>query len=409
MQPPKPADLLSRLRATPPGALLLEALAGVDGAHLVGGAIRDLLLGQDPVDLDVVVEGDALDAARTAADRLGGAAVTHERFGTATVSAPGLAFDLVTARSERYVAPGALPDVAPASLDADLARRDFTVNALAMALDGPAPGAVRGVPHALDDLDQRRLRVLHDASFSDDPTRLLRLVRYAARLRFGVEPHTHDLAVRAIHAGAPATVSRSRIGDELMLLLREPTAPEALERARALGLNRALHADLRFDQATAEAALSLLPPDGRRELLLLAMAARDMDPDVLRAWLDDLQLPAPERDIVVASVANAPRLAEELRAARAPSEIAAAVAPLPLEAAAAAGALGARDPARAWLDELRHVKLLIGGDDLVAAGVPQGPDVGRGLRAALAARLDGTLPGEREAELAAALAALGRK
>lgn len=388
--------------------LLLDALAGVDGAHLVGGAVRDLLLEADPQDLDIVVEGDALAAARTAADRLGGAAVAHERFATATVSAPGLTFDLVTARSERYVEPGALPEVAPASLEADLGRRDFTVNALALALDGPTPGALRTVAGGLEDLAGRQLRVLHDASFTDDPTRLLRLVRYAARLGFAIEPHTYDLAVRAVNGGAPATVSRARIGDALMPLLREPTAAEALRLAAELGLDRALHPRLRFDPVLAADALALAPIDGRRELLLLAIASRELEREELRAWLDGLQLSAAAREVVVAAAADAAELADRLLAARRPSEVAAAAAPVAVEAVAAAGALGAQEPARAWIEELRHVGLAIDGSDLLAAGVAEGPDVGRGLRAALAARLDGELRG-RDAELAAALGALGRK
>lgn len=409
MQTPTAEELLRRLRSQPPGALLLEALAGVEGAHLVGGAVRDLLLGGEPEDFDVVVEGDGLAAARVAADRLGGAAVAHERFGTATVTAPPrMTFDVVTARTERYVEPGALPEVAPAALDADLERRDFTVNALAMALGGAMAGVLRSASGGLEDLAGRQLRVLHDASFTDDPTRLLRLVRYAARLGFAIEPHTHDLARRAINGGAPATVSRARIGDELMLLLREPAAPEALRLAAQLGLDHALHPRLRFDPAPAADALALLPSGGRRDLILLAVAGRKLGREDLYAWLDALQFSAPDRDVVVTAAADAPQLAERLRAARRPSEIAAAASPVALEAVAVAGALGARDPARAWLDDLRHIRLAIDGSDLLAAGVPEGPDVGRALRAAYAARLDGELGG-REAELASALGAVGRK
>src|SRR3954451_15132627 len=177
-------ELLARLRARPRAARLLDALAGVEGAHLVGGAVRDVLLGGEAVDLDVAVEGDAAAAARTAAERVGGRVREHERFATATVEADDLAFDVARARRERYPAPGALPEVEPASLEEDLLRRDFTVNTLAAALGPPTPGELRSAPGALEDLETRRLRVLHDDSFTDDPTRLLRLVRYAARLRF---------------------------------------------------------------------------------------------------------------------------------------------------------------------------------------------------------------------------------
>ncbi|MDQ6751768.1 MAG: hypothetical protein M3Z33_13590, partial [Actinomycetota bacterium] len=301
MQPPTPHELLDRVRALPQGALLLDALAGVDGAHLVGGAVRDLMLAGDPQDFDVVVEGDAVAAAEVAAERLGGAAVAHERFGTATIVASTLRFDLAGARSERYVHPGALPEVTASSLDADLARRDFTVNALAMALDGPEPGRLRAAPGGLEDLAARRLRVLHDASFTDDPTRLLRLVRYAARLSFAIEPHTYELAVRALDAGALGTVSTPRIGDELMHLMRETRAPAALRLAAELRLDHRLHRDLRFDAALAADVLALLPPGARRDLALLAVTARQLGREELRAWLDELQVSAAARDVVLAA------------------------------------------------------------------------------------------------------------
>ena len=370
--------------------------------------MRDLLLGGEPEDLDVVVEGDAPAAAIAAAGRLGGTALAHKRFGTATVTAPGLTFDVATARTERYVEPGALPEVAPASLDADLARRDFTVNALALALDGPVPGALRAARRGLDDLESGRLRVLHDASFTDDPTRLLRLVRYAARLGFDIDPHTHALAVRAVNAGAPGTVSRARIGDELMLLLREPTALDALQLAAELGLDRALHPGLRLDSDATGDALALLPREGRRDLVALALATRHLDRDELRAWLDELQVSAPARETVVAAAVDADELARRLAAARRRSEIAAVASAAPLEAVAVAGGRGAREPARAWLQELRHIGLSIDGRDLLEAGVPEGPEIGRALRAALDARLDGEVAPGREAELEAALGAVGR-
>src|SRR3954464_6111046 len=167
------------------------ALEGEEAVYVVGGAVRDVLLGRTPHALDFVVEGDAVAVARRAAERLGGRVTVHERFGTATVEAAEATFDLAGARRERYERPGALPEVElGASLRDDLARRDFTVNAIALHL---ADGALTFHPGACEDLDARRLRVLHDGSFADDPTRLLRMARYAARLAFAVEPHTDRL------------------------------------------------------------------------------------------------------------------------------------------------------------------------------------------------------------------------
>ena len=403
-------ELFARLRAQPRAARLLDALAGVEGAHLVGGAVRDVLLGGEAVDLDVVVEGDAAAAARTAAERVGGRVREHERFGTATVEADDLAFDVARARRERYPAPGALPEVEPASLEEDLLRRDFTVNALAVALGPPAPGTLHAAPQSREDLGARRLRVFHDDSFRDDPTRLLRLLRYATRLRFAIEPGTEELARAAVAAGAPATVSGGRIGDELRLLLREPEPNIALRLAGELGLDRALHPAFAPDPEAADRARALLPSDGRDDLVVLAAACRTFDPEALAAWLDELEFPAGERDAVVAAALGAAPLGRRLAAASRPSEIAGAARGHSPEAVALAAAVvpEAVDPAGRWLDGLRHVTLEIDGEDVLAAGVPEGPEIGEALAGALARKLDGEVAG-REAELAAALAAIGRE
>ncbi len=386
-------DLAPRVRALPAAV----PLAGVlPDAWIVGGAVRDLLLGRDvAVDLDLVIEGDAVAAARRLCGALDGTLVVHDRFGTATVEAGGHVYDLATARAESYATPGALPDVRPGTLEEDLLRRDFTVNAVAVALDG----RVAAVPHAFEDLDARVLRVLHERSFLDDPTRLLRLARYATRLGFGVEPATGVLADAAVAGGALATVTPARIGSELRLLLRERSAMAAL----AWVAGWPLGVSLEVDRARAARALALLPPDGRGDLLLLGSACRSVEPAALASWLDSLGLPARERETVVA-VARADGVEERLAGASRPSEVAAAARGVPVEAVALAGAMGAEGPARAWISDLRHVRLDIDGADLLAAGVPQGEVVGRALAAALNARLDGAAP-DRAAQLAVALAA----
>jgi tRNA nucleotidyltransferase (CCA-adding enzyme) len=381
------------LRALPVAGSVADVLPH---AWIVGGAIRDLLLEARPaIDLDLVVEGDAVAAAERLCVALGGELTVHDRFGTATVSAGGHVYDLATARAESYARPGALPDVRPGTLEEDLRRRDFTVNAIAVSFDGRMASA----PGAFSDLDARRLRVLHDRSFLDDPTRLLRLVRYATRLGFEVEEGTAALASAAVAGGTLATVTPTRIGAELRLLLREPSAVEAL----AWVAEWPLGVPLAFDRALAERALALLPADGRADLLLLGSACRAVDPVVLAGWLDALELTARERDVVVA-VARAQGIEGRLAGASRPSEIAAVARGVPIEAVALAGALGAADAARAWLTDLRHVQLEIDGADLLAAGIPQGEAIGRALAAALEARLDGSAP-DRDAQLAVALAA----
>src|ERR671930_1699134 len=267
-----------------------------------------VLLGREPArDLDLVVEDDAGPVARLLAQRLGGRATFHEPFLTARVDAGEHAYDLATARRERYTRPGALPEVEPAPLDEDLLRRDFTVNAIAANLDGD----VREAPRAHEDLREGRLRVLHDASFADDPTRLLRLVRYAARLNFGIDQRTSVLARGAIAAGALDTVTGTRIGAELRLLLDEPSAGAALGLADSLGLLAALQPPLRWRPELAARARVLLDVP----TVLLATAAVEAEPNALRAALDDWRFLASERDRIVTAVRDAPALAERLGAA----------------------------------------------------------------------------------------------
>jgi len=401
---PETEELAARMLEHPGIARVAGALAAVPGCWLVGGAVRDLLLGVQPVDLDVVVEGDAGDAASVAAGRLGGRILRHERFGTATVEADNLSFDLASSRRETYPRPGALPEVELAPLDEDLARRDFTVNALAAAVSRERLGELRAAPAGLEDLRGRRLRVLHERSFLDDPTRLLRLVRYGARLGFTEEPVTATLARRAIAEVALAPVSGARVAGELLLLLREPEALEALRRAESLGLDRALHPGFHLRRELAPRALEPLPAGARRDLTLLATCVTGLERRELRDWLDRLGLTAAERDAVVAAALDAPDLARGLRAAGRPSEIAALARDRPPEQLAMASALGARAQVEAWNRELSRVRLEISGDDLIAAGMAEGPGIGRALGAALTEKLDSGVSGP-DAELRAALRA----
>jgi tRNA nucleotidyltransferase (CCA-adding enzyme) len=399
------AERLARLRALPAARVVLPAVAGPEAVHVVGGGVRDLLLGRAPHELDLVVEGDALRVARRAAARLGGTVVIHQRFGTATVEADGIAFDLAGSRAETYPRPGALPEVRlGAPLRADLARRDFTVNAIGLRL---ADGELTAWPGALEDLAAGRMRVLHDRSFRDDATRLLRLARYAGRLGFAVEEHTGALARAAVAAGAPATVSGDRMGAELRLLAREPQ-PEALAALAALGdLGPALLGPaFAARPALVEAAVACCPAEARADLAALAVAVCGAERGPLAARLRALAFPAADAAVVVAG-ATVERLAPALAAAEGPSDVDAVLRREPLEAAAVAAALGL-GPAgavAAWLEDGRHERLAISGHDLVAAGL-HGPAVGAGLAAARAALLDGRA-GTAEDQLAVALAAAG--
>ncbi|MEA2297465.1 MAG: hypothetical protein QOF77_401 [Solirubrobacteraceae bacterium] len=386
--------VLEALDGAPAGRELLAAAAGLEGVHLVGGAVRDLLRGTAPRELDVVVEDDpatligrlAAGAQPSGSDPPGAAQTTvrHARFDTATVTTSGGRIDIARSRRERYPTPGALPEVEPAPLAEDLGRRDFTVNAIAVDL---ADGTVRAAPHALEDLEAGRLRVLHDRSFLEDPTRLLRLARYRVRLGFAVETETAALAAASSLDG----LSGARIGAELRLALLEPDPLAVLAGLDGL--------PLLIDAGLARCATQLLPGDGRVDLMILGAATRGLTTE---AWLESLEFTARERDVVLA-VWDAERLAGAMAGAARASDLHAVLGRQPVEAVAVAGALGPGEAARSWLEDLRQVRLEIGGDDLLAAGVPPGPQVGRRLARTLARKLDGELGGGREAELASAL------
>ncbi len=393
----------------------VTALEGEEAVYVVGGAVRDVLLGRGPHELDFVVEGDAVAVARRAAERLGGRVTVHERFGTATVEASDATFDLAGARRERYERPGALPDVElGASLAEDLARRDFTVNAIALHL---ADGELTYYDGAREDLEAGVLRVLHDGSFRDDPTRLLRLARYAARLSFSADARTDQLAAEAVADGAIDTVTGSRLGAELRLLLGEPQ-PSALLQLERHGLGRALlgprswgaRGGFRVQPEVVERTLDLCPPGARGDLAALASSVHG-DRRELAARLDELAFPAAERDVVAHTAASAGYLTDVLTEplmmdGEPISDVALwrALRKQPAETAAVAGAFdggGAFAAARRWLDDVRHRRLSIDGNDLVAAGL-YGRAIGEALEAATAAMLEGRAPG-RDEQLAAAL------
>jgi len=347
-----------------PGIAAIREAAGQTPAFLVGGAVRDLLLGRERTDIDVVVEGDPAELAA----RLGGEAKAHPRFGTVTVETGGLEIDLAMARAESYERPGALPEVRPAGIAEDLARRDFTVNAIAY----PLAGDELLDPHGgRADLERGILRILHADSFRDDPTRALRAARYAARFGFGL----HSEAEAAARETDLATVSAERRDAELQKLAAEPNAVRGFELLAAWGLVP-LPAAPAKRLAAVERLLAEAPWAGFADRAETVLAAVRGERAVAAEALAAVE---PESASVAVELAHG-RSAAELALAR------------------AAGA--------EWLDryvaEWRLIRLEISGEDLIAAGVAEGPAVGAGLGSALRAKLDGEISG-RDEELARAL------
>jgi tRNA nucleotidyltransferase (CCA-adding enzyme) len=415
------AAVIEALAARPGGLELLELAREREDLALVGGAVRDLMLGLTPRELDVVVTGGSAELAAELASRLPGSdarmpeTTRHERFGTVVVEWVNGRIDIAERRAESYRQPGALPDVRPGTPAEDLERRDFTVNAIAVLLGGPRAGEMEAVEHALEDLTAGRLRVLHEGSFLDDPLRLLRLARYRARLGFEVEPGTARLAQSAVAEGALGTVSRARIATELWLASEESDSASAFTSMDELGALAALSLPTPFDQPLLRDAWALMPADAVKEIVDVAVLFHPAGepPDGARAaaaeLMDGFEFPAETRERVLAGAFDAAILAKGIERAERPSQLRALLAGRPVEAVVIAGALGARssadvlERARDWIAELRQVRLQIGGDDLLAAGLPEGPEVGRRLQRTLDRKLDGELAGGREAELRAAL------
>jgi len=376
--------------------------------YLVGGAVRDLLLGRPgrTADVDLVVEEDAPGFARELARRLEARVKLHGRFGTAVVdTSSGERLDLATARKESYDRPGALPRVRPGTIEDDLARRDFTVNAMAMEI------ARRGRPRLLDpfggraDLRRGRIRMLHPGSPCDDATRAFRAVRYANRLGFTIDPETRRWIRDAVEGGAVNAVSGDRIRRELALVFSEPNRGDAVRELGRLGLAAALHPSLTVDTATIRRLrfaerLSSKPGPAPTWLVYLLGWMGEGNEGMVAAVAERLNLPRREG----AAVRRWPHTSKRL--------VAAARAPLPRRIAAiegvsadeliAAAALLSAPLARCLLEARKAagLHLTIRGRDLLAAGIPAGPAVGRALAATLSARRAGAIPAEEELSFA---------
>lgn len=215
------------------------ALAGPLGyrAFVVGGLVRDLLLGQKTFDLDIVVEGEGIPFARDLAGRLQARLKSHERFGTATLIFPdGLRVDVATARTEVYDRQAALPRVTPGSIRDDMCRRDFTINAMAASLMPGEFGRLLDDFRGLRDLREGRIRVLHEKSFLDDPTRIFRAVRFESRLGFRIVRSTRALIDEALSRRVLDDLEDYRVAAELRLILGEPDPAGPLRRLAALGV-----------------------------------------------------------------------------------------------------------------------------------------------------------------------------
>ncbi len=420
-------DLLETLRSALPAArlsLLLKIAEAAeqrkDALYVVGGFVRDLLLGSPSVDFDLVVEGDAIGLARTLAEELGGRVSSHRRFGTAKwqlnlqdprlVTLLGIGtdrelalpetLDFVTARTEFYTHPTALPSIERGSIKLDLHRRDFTINTLAMRLDGPYRGQLLDYWGGGRDLRDKKIRVLHSLSFVDDPTRILRAIRLEQRLGFDIAPRTMELLMEAI--ALLDRVSGERIRSELEAIFGEERYAAVFQRLKDLGLLEAIHEDLDWDPWLKERfqrAQSFVVPEEWRiteppdlHQLLYSLWLIRLNADRIDATCKRLHFPG----VMKADILDAHRLCEflcHLPQGLKTSEIVERVedtrerslvaAYLALEPASEAEAA-----LEAYLTQWRSLHPTITGDDLRSRGLPPGPQYRKVLWSLRAAWLD---------------------
>ena len=393
---PNVADKLNAALTTEQAQLLRRVAAesarlGVR-VYLVGGAVRDALLGRPVVDLDVTAVSGGPQFGFALADALGGEVLASSQFGTHKLNVDGVTLDLAMARAESYAKPGALPTVRPGSISEDLARRDFSINAMAVERRGDGWGELLDDSGGVSDLRAGLVRSLHDGSFRDDATRIVRAARYAGRYGFRLDDDTARTLARDLrHLDA---ISGDRLRHELERVFDEPRAAAVLRLLRDSGALRAIHTSLHPDDAT----LALIddvagePERGGRAVMLSLLVSSltesaasglarrlNMGAHWERVMRDTIAL----RDVPgrLASADVRPSDAYELLSAYHEDALRGCV-------------LWARgEPASVWasryLDELRHVRPLLNGDDLLALGVERGPAVGETLRALRRARLDG--------------------
>lgn len=375
--------------------------------HLVGGSVRDLMLSRPIVDLDLTLEGDAIKLGRALVKKYGGDLTTHEKFFTATWSPKSpvsnlQSLDLISARRETYSTPGALPTVTKSTLDDDLRRRDFTINAMAIRVDGDHFGELYDPLHGQADLEKKLIRVLHSKSFVDDPTRMFRAVRYAERYGFTIDPETLKLVnddSRKVLSG----LSGERLRHEFDLIFDELNPSTMLKQLADLNLLEPIHPTLRNTQY---AIPPLEPPPstfGEFPIPDLLSFRQSLDWNLYLVNLTEtdieflaerLAFPALLTKIVI----SASKLKKELPSFKnwKPSQWTFHLDELPSLSVYAVYLVSKENALSDYLSKWQHVKPVTTGDDLKARGLEPGPRFGEILRQLRAAWLDGEVKTKEE-------------
>jgi tRNA nucleotidyltransferase (CCA-adding enzyme) len=371
--------------------------------YLVGGVVRDLLLGVPNLDLDFVVEGDAISLAKELAQSTGGKLTTHTRFNTAKVRLDKWSLDLTTARSETYAHPGALPTVKPGSLKDDLFRRDFTINTMAIRLTPEHYGELIDLYDSHADLRHKFIRILHEKSFIDDATRIWRAIRYEQRLDFQIEPETLQLLKRDI--SMLDTISGDRIRHELELVFKEAYPEKMLHRAWVLKALGKIHPSLKGGAWLQDKFKKARTASNRGQELsglhfaLLTYRLTEEEVEEVIAFLR----PTRQIAIILRDSNQLQTVIKELtQKGLQPAHIYSILHGYHHTALLANYIAGnsatARNAIKLYLEKLRFVKTALTGDDLRAMGIPPGPQMQEVLVLLHNARLNGEVRSRQEEE-----------
>lgn len=360
---------------------------------LVGGVVRDLFLGRANFDLDLVVEGDAIKLAQELARNSQAKLLVHHRFGTAKLNFADFSLDIAAARRESYSSPGALPDVQPSTINDDLFRRDFSINAMALYLAPERFGDLIDLYHGQEDIDNRLIRILRPRSFIDDATRIFRAIRYEQRLAFVLEPHTAELLKR--DTAMIRTLSGDRIRHELMLILMEEFPERALRRAGELGVLSKLHPSLKGDDWLSERFGQARQLQKRASLspLYLCLLIYHLGENENEQFLSRLNFPRKLAEATHQTLQLKTRLSHLAKPQLKPSDVYQLLQTYTVQAIqanmlAAQSEIIKKNLQLYWI-KLRHIKPLLSGEDLKKSGVPPGPELGKILKALHEAKLNG--------------------
>ncbi len=373
--------------------------------YLVGGSVRDLLLARPIVDLDLTLEGDAIKLARALVKKHGGDLTTHEKFFTATwtpQSSNSQILDLISARRETYSTPGALPTVTKSTLDDDLRRRDFTINAMALRVDGDHFGELYDPLNGQNDIGKKLIRVLHPNSFLDDPTRIFRAIRYAERYGFTIELETLKL-INDDSLKVLSGLSGERLRHEFDLIFEEPNPSKMLKQLADLNILGQIQPrlqvtsyELPFLEVPTSNFGEFAIPDllSFRQTLGWTLNLMDFTEADIESLAERLAFPV----LLTKAILSASKLKKDLPSFKDwnPSQWTFHLDELPSLSIYAVYLVSKENVLSEYLAKWQHVKPITTGDDLKARGLEPGPRFGEILRQLRAAWLDGEVETKEE-------------